>query len=478
MFVQKYIPQKLEDFIGNEKQIRFAKNWIEDFKKAKRKTKPILLITGNISYGKSTLAKTLLEKYKYEPTYMSSADKRNPKMIADVIDKVMTNCSIYEMLSEYSTGLIIDELESICEGANQTEKGSMSEIIDIIKAHSKTPEYYTKPLVLISLKSTDKKIKKILKFVEHIQITKPSTYSFEKLLKRIITAEKIPIDQASLSIFLSFTDDDYRQLLINFENMLNALTPPYTFNNVKNYIETVFKKDKVPNTYDIVNKLLTTDMSPHESQALYQLDKKNTFYIMHQNYPEAVFKGTASTKTKLKTLIDISTDMMNCDIVNEYIFSNCDWNINNYVGHLTATKPNYSIGQMKRKQNYIPTLTSSTLLGKKSQYGSNKKSVGTTLYYLNTEECSLNCRYELDLLQTRNLAEIVIYHLFNAKGDMTKLLKFMDRFKLCLKLDKKKEIKVKPLEALLKLVSFEGNSIPIQTKYKLRDVYLTTLPDT
>lgn len=474
MFIEKYTPTKLEDFIGNEKQIQQAKRWIAEFKskKPKRKTKPILLITGNISYGKSTFAKLLLQKYKYDPTYMSSVDKRNPKIIADVIDKMMTNCSIFEMLSEYSTGLIIDELESICESANQTEKGSMTELIDIIKRNSKTPEYFSKPLILISTKATDKKIKKLIKYVEHIKINKPSSYSFEQLLKRIIKNERIDIDQAAISIFLTITEDDYRQVLINFENMIKDLSPPYRFFNVQAYLERTSKKDKVPNTYDIVHQLLTKDMTPTEALDLYHLDKKNTFYIMHQNYPETVFKATASTKRKLKSLISISDAMMECDIVNEYIFTNCERNINNYVGHLTAIIPNYYISTMKRKTSFIPTLTSSTLLGKKSQYGSNKKSIGTTLYTLNTEECSLNRRFELDILQTRNLAEVVIYHLFNEKGDMTQLLEYIDRFKLCLKLDKKKEIKVKPLEALLKLVSYEGNSIPIQTKYKLREVYL------
>jgi len=101
---------------------------------------------------------------------MSSVDKRNPKIISDVIDKIMSNKSIFEMLSDYSTGLIIDELESIADGSNQTEKGSMTELIDIIKKRSKTPEYFTKPLILITTKQTDKKIKKILKFVEHIHI--------------------------------------------------------------------------------------------------------------------------------------------------------------------------------------------------------------------------------------------------------------------------------------------------------------------
>lgn len=477
MFIEKYTPQKLGDFIGNEKQISQAKKWIEEFKKktnTKRKTKPVLLITGDVAYGKSTLAKLLLIEHKYDPTYMSSVDKRKPEIIADTIDKIMSNRSIFEMLSEYSTGLIIDELESICDGASQTEKGSMKELIDIIKRNSKTPEYFTKPLILIATKATDKKIKKILKFVEHIAINKPSTYSFEKFLQRIIIKEKINISQAALALYLSSVESDYRQVLINFENLLLTIKPPYTFYNVQEYIATVFKKDKVPNTYDIVNKLLTKDMTSTESLDLYYLDKKNTFYIMHQNYPETVFKATASTKAKVKAMIDISTDMMECDIVNEYIFSN----INNYVGYLTAVKPNYTISKMKRKSNFIPTLTSSTLLGKKSQFGSNRKSIGTTLHTLNTAECSLNARYELDLLQTRNLAEIVVYHLFNKSGDHTKLLKFINRFKLCLKLEKKKEIKVKPLEALLRLVSFEGNSIPVQTKYKLREAFLADTAQT
>lgn len=478
MFIEKYSPKVLEDFIGNEKQIHQARKWIEDFKKAKRKTKPILLITGDISYGKTTLAKLLLEKYKYDPTYMSSVDKRNPKIIADVIDKIMSNRSIFEMLSDFSTGLIIDELESITDGANQTEKGAMTELIDIIKKKSKTPEYFTKPLILITTKQTDKKIKKIIKFVEHIHINKPSTFSIDQFLQKIIAKEKIEINAAALAIFLSNVEIDYRQVLINFENMILAVKPPYTFYNVRDYIEGVFKKDKVPNTYDIVNKLLTNDLTPTESLNLYYLDKKNTFYIMHQNYPETIYKATASTKVKIQAMINISTDMMNCDIVNENIFSSGDRQINNYVGYLTAVKPNYIISKMKRKKTFIPNLSSSTLLSKKSQYGSNKKAIGITLYTLNTTECSLNGRYELNLLQTRNLAEILIYHLFNKAGDMTKLLKFIDRFKLCLKLEKKKEIKVKPLEALLKLVSFEGNSIPVQTKYKLREIYLATKGET
>ena len=471
MLLEKYAPKTLEEFIGNDKQKIFAKKWIEDFNNGSRKTKPILLITGDISYGKTTFAKLLLKKYKYDPIFLSSIDKRNPKMIREMIDKVMTNVSIFKILSEYDTGLIIDELESICTSACSTEKSSMTELIDIIKKSSKS-DYISKPMICITNTIYDKKIKKILKYVEHIHLYKPSSYSFSVLIKKIAKKENINIDTAGIEVFSNNIDEDYRQFLYNFEDMICNVKQPFDFFNVTEYIKSIYKKDKVYETYDIVRKLLSTDLDIKTSFEYTNTDNKNISYIIHQNYPEAIFKADASTKTKINSLIDISEDLLTADTVNEYIFSNQDWDLRNYVGFLTSVKPNYIISKMKRKTSYIPDLKSSTLLVKKSQYGSNKKSIGNTLYYLNTYECSLACRYELDLLQTYNLAQLVIYNLFNENGDINIILKFMNRFKLNLALDTKKNIKVKPLEALLKLVNFEGNSIPVKTKYNLREIYM------
>ena len=63
-FLNKYVPQKIDDLFGNKFQINQAIKWIKNFKTNEKK---VLLICGPPGIGKTSLAHVILKTYNYYP---------------------------------------------------------------------------------------------------------------------------------------------------------------------------------------------------------------------------------------------------------------------------------------------------------------------------------------------------------------------------------------------------------------------------
>ena len=92
-WVNKYTPNNLDDFIGNNSEINKGIQWINDYKNTYVKT-PILFITGNSGTGKTVLSNLLFEKYGFHPTIFTSYDLKNKKTIESDILKLLASNNI------------------------------------------------------------------------------------------------------------------------------------------------------------------------------------------------------------------------------------------------------------------------------------------------------------------------------------------------------------------------------------------------
>ena len=81
IWLEKYRPKKLSEFLGHRSQVDTIKRWIKSFKNNVSTTKRFLLLYGPPGVGKTTIAHIILNEYGYDVVEFNSSDLRNKEVI-------------------------------------------------------------------------------------------------------------------------------------------------------------------------------------------------------------------------------------------------------------------------------------------------------------------------------------------------------------------------------------------------------------
>ena len=136
LWLDKYKPKNLYDFINMDKEINTIINWLECFNTKKIPTdfKNCLLVVGNSGVGKTSLIDTILNINKYSITrFDASCDLSNDAIENRIISVLSTKNILSYMSNVKKAAIIIDELDVI---DSKKEFGS-TKIVDLLSYNQK-----------------------------------------------------------------------------------------------------------------------------------------------------------------------------------------------------------------------------------------------------------------------------------------------------------------------------------------------------
>ena len=128
----KYKPSKLSDIIGNDKNIKIARDWINKYKEFNCLIQqPILLISGGHGTGKTCFAKLLIQEYGFHLIEYNSHDFKSKKTLEDDIKNLLHSNNVISMFlgKRERTAILIDNIDTVVNN----DKGGLSKIISVIK---------------------------------------------------------------------------------------------------------------------------------------------------------------------------------------------------------------------------------------------------------------------------------------------------------------------------------------------------------
>ena len=449
LWVEKYKPKKLSEYIGNRKEIKQAKEWLEKFKIIRSKAdfeklnfndfSKVLLLSGEPGVGKTSLAHLLLKDAGYHIIEHNSSNIRGKKNIEKFFRKSLSYNYILDIFNDYQTplSLIMDEIDTLCLGGS--DKGGMNELLSIIKEDRKRKNkeniLITNPIICTYNDFSDKKLTELKKYSLHLHIKKPDNRTLSILLKRIMKGESLKIPSKFQKDIIAYAKNDYRRLIFILE-YLATNNKEITEESIIELKQKFMEKDKEFNLEETIISIFNQKLKIND---MFHIFNNETFKIplyIHENCINFI-KKCSSLEYDQK--VEILTQFMNycskSDYLHTFIFNKKFWNLF-YVNALYAViKPNYLLNDSRLSKTKVKTVKSSSILSKISQKHTNRKLIHNSINSLS----HIKMKFSKETLVL--LGNFMYYNLTDKRGDINKLVKYM----------KLKNIRLKDVDVLLKL---------------------------
>ena len=175
MWIIKYRPKTLKDFVNQEEAKKEFFEWYKNWKKGSA-----ALLYGPPGVGKSCFVEAFAKDNNLELIQLNASDKRNYAMIRKVLGEAIKSKSFFGK----GKIILIDEVDGI---ASREDLGGVRELLKIINES-------TYPIVMTANDPFEPKIKPLREISKMIEFKKLSVFDIEKKLKEILEKEKIKYD--------------------------------------------------------------------------------------------------------------------------------------------------------------------------------------------------------------------------------------------------------------------------------------------
>ena len=269
MWTEKYRPKKIKDVIGQESATSELLKFVLKNKVHRRADKKSVILYGPSGTGKTSAAYALASELGYELIEINASDFRNKMQIDNVVGKALSQRSLFAKAKI----IVVDELEGI---SGDKDRGGILEIGNLIM------ESFW-PIILITSKPFDKKLKAIRNNSELIQFKKLDSVSITKILQKICQEEGIEADYGILRKIASNALGDARAAI-------NDLCTASVFSG-KKIEEKDFLASEREKEQDIFNALRIVFKSKSASTALgafdnVDMDLDEIFLWIDENLPK------------------------------------------------------------------------------------------------------------------------------------------------------------------------------------------------
>lgn len=502
---KKVYPNNFDDIIFYKEQLNLAVKWITDFKKNIDRSKKVLLIIGDTGSGKTCIAQSLLKKFEYQIIELNSGDIRSQKKIGEFLHKSLGFNNVLDMFYERKRpiGLILDEIETLCQN---TDKGGLSEFIQILKDHAKYEKnkkkleeeskksknknkkqkqvsvdmnkfiFIENPIICTYTENNDKKITELKKFSYTIDLRDIKFEEYKKFVKYLNKFIKIDIKTKILKEISSGCENDIRKFIQSIENyhlcQLNNNIDIHDYTIIKNLNDTTKNDIQLIDAIKIfLNKKLTLE----KLDLLFYLEPYHLPYTIYQNMIPFLINTNLKNKDKFSIYSKYMESLSNFDKTNNLIYESSDWNdVDNYLRLYGVYLPNQIINDHKFKTTATIPIEFTNIHNKASQMLVNKKLICNAKYSLNKKYTTINNTIlESQLLfdYFNEFRECISEENFDNLNEKN-LIKFMNNYKITYedlenilkieKINKDEDKRKKNITVLLKEKIIENLDITLQ----------------
>jgi len=381
----KYTPKNIKELLGSDDSINDLADWLNDYetnatknrndkaKKQKKSKKTITeytedtedssylesdrplkkkspdkcscaIITGEHGVGKTTMVNTVLKELKYNIKYVNISKETNGnKNLEHLLDSILNHDTLYNIKtisnSKSKKVIVIDDIQSY--GTHIERKF----VKDLMKENSII--WYC-PIIFIASNKHKKFITDVKKDSYQISMYVPEYDVMSKLLERVCLGENMLFeDERVFNKILDISQNDFNKLLV-IMNELHRLfgTDEITNKYIDKYISHTEKKDEELAIYDCARNLFCSYKGINNTLKSIENDKTNMLLMMQQYHISIVNNYSKNKDNILNDIEDISINLSHADVIDNYIFSDQNWKLQDTHGFYSCVYPSYKLSKI------------------------------------------------------------------------------------------------------------------------------------
>ncbi len=200
---EKHRPKKLDGLVGNRETIKSFKNWVESWI-SRIPSKRAALLIGPPGTGKTASVGALANDLDMELVEFNSSDKRNK----DSIETLVWRAASQQTLDGRSRLILLDEVDGL---SGTSDRGGVGAILKVIKDT-------VHPIVMTANDPNSPRLKDLMKVCQVFNFGIIGNEDIEKILKHILTENKVEISDEVLDEIVEGSGGDLRAAISDLES--------------------------------------------------------------------------------------------------------------------------------------------------------------------------------------------------------------------------------------------------------------------
>lgn len=302
VWVQKYTPKNLKEFVDQQKAVETFLKWIKGWKPGRK----ALLLHGMPGVGKTALLQAYANENNLDFIELNASDCRSAVKIKEVLGQSMHQQSLFKRGKIF----LLDEIDGI---AGNEDKGGVGEIIKIVKESHW-------PIVLTANNPWNPKLRYLRNYCILVSFRRISIWDIIKRLESICEKEKIRISREVLKQIASMSEGDLRAAINDLETLCRG-KKEVTMKD----LDVLGFREKESSVFDCIKVIFKTNMALAAKLSINTVDKDpgEIFWWIEQN---------VSNEYEDPSEIAKAYDMLSrADIFRSRISSRQNWTFKKYM---------------------------------------------------------------------------------------------------------------------------------------------------
>ena len=204
-WVEKYRPERLEDFVGNKESVQKLENWLKNWNQQRKK---VALLAGPAGVGKTSVVYYLIKKYGFEHVEVNASDKRNKKAVELLVGKASTEGTVLQG-ARVKKLILVDEADGLF--GNEDRGGGSALAKAVIETRT--------PIICTANDPSASSLKSAKKNMLVIEFQSLKEEEILALLKKIVKKEKLEIKEETLIAITKNSGGDARSAINDLESV-------------------------------------------------------------------------------------------------------------------------------------------------------------------------------------------------------------------------------------------------------------------